>query len=151
MRRQEVQIERARQRELERTNFATLYGGSKRSGPKRALVALLEQRMHALAELGQLSLRTLAPKQIATELVLELLDGTGERRLCHIALLRSLGEIQLTDRRQEISDLMHFHGSNLPPYERKRPQSQRRRLSIAGVYRPVSQSVLASHYPNRAN
>ena len=50
------------------------------------------------------------------ELVFELLDGTGERRLCHIALLRSLGEIQLADRRQEISDLMHFHGSSLPPH-----------------------------------
>jgi hypothetical protein len=34
--------------------------------------------MHALAELGQLSLRALAPKQVAAELVFEVLDGAGE-------------------------------------------------------------------------
>jgi hypothetical protein len=34
---------------------------------------LLEERIHALAELGQLRLRTLAPKEITAELVLQVL------------------------------------------------------------------------------
>src|SRR6516164_206704 len=65
--------------------------------------------MHALAKLGQLSLRTLAPKQVAAELVFEVPNGASERRLRHIAPFGSPGEIQLTGRRQEISDLLHFH------------------------------------------
>jgi hypothetical protein len=51
-----------------------------------------------------------SPKEIAAELVFELLDGPGQRRLRHIARFRHLGEIQLAGRRQEISDLMHLHG-----------------------------------------
>src|SRR5262249_15023084 len=70
--------------------------------------------MHALAKLGQLSLRTLAPKQVAAELVFELPNGASERRLRHIAPFGSPGEIQLTGRRQEISDLLHFHSCSLP-------------------------------------
>src|SRR6516162_4800533 len=70
--------------------------------------------MHALAKLGQLSLRTLAPKQVAAELVFEVPNGASERRLRHIAPFGSPGEIQLTGRRQEISDLLHFHSCSLP-------------------------------------
>src|SRR6516162_4606640 len=70
--------------------------------------------MHALAKLGQLSLRTLAPKQVAAELVFEVPNGASERRLRHIAPFGSSGEIQLTGRRQEISDLLHFHSCSLP-------------------------------------
>src|SRR5262249_50306126 len=70
--------------------------------------------MHALAKLGQLSLRTLAPKQVAAELVFELPNGASERRLRHIAPFGSPGEIQLTGRRQKISDLLHFHSCSLP-------------------------------------
>src|SRR5262252_2978682 len=70
--------------------------------------------MHALAKLGQLSLRTLAPKQVAAELVFELPNGASERRLRHIAPFGSPGEIQLTGRREEISDLLHFHSCSLP-------------------------------------
>ena len=72
--------------------------------------------MHALPKLRQLSLRAFAAKQVAAELVLELLDGPGQRRLRHIALVRGLGEIQLADRRQEISDLMHLHSGILSIY-----------------------------------
>src|SRR6516165_5123586 len=70
--------------------------------------------MHALAKLGQLSLRTLAPKQVAAELVFEVHNGASERWLRHIASFGSPGEIQLTGRRQEISDLLHFHSCSLP-------------------------------------
>jgi len=70
---------------------------------------LLKERIHALAELGQLRLRTLAPKEITAELVLQVLYGAGQRRLRHVAAFRRLGEIQLADGRQEVSDLMHLH------------------------------------------
>src|SRR6516225_3153669 len=70
--------------------------------------------MHALAKLGQLSLRTLAPKQVAAELVFEVHNGASERWLRHIASFGSPGEIQLTGRRQEISDVLHFHSCSLP-------------------------------------
>src|SRR6516162_733216 len=87
--------------------------------------------MHALAKLGQLSLRTLAPKQVAAELVFEVPNGASERRLRHIALFGSPGEIQLTGRRQEISDLLHFHScSLLLKLRKKRSKSQRKTLAI---------------------
>ena len=57
-------------------------------------------------------------------------------------IMRHLGEALDTVRKREYARLSARD---------RRPQSQRRRLSIAGVYRPVSQSVLASHYSNRAN
>ena len=57
-------------------------------------------------------------------------------------IMRHLGEALDTVRKREYARLS---------VRDRRPQSQRRRLSIAGVYRPVSQSVLASHYSNRAN
>src|SRR5262249_48832146 len=78
----------------------------------------LEQRIHALAELSQLRLRPLAAEQVAAELLLELLDRAGQRGLRDVTFLGSLGEIQLADRRQEISDLMHFHACSLPSNQR---------------------------------
>ncbi len=113
MRRQQLQIDRTRQGELERSDLATLDGGRQGARAERTLVALLQERMHALPKLRQLSLRAFAAKQVAAELVLELLDGAGERRLRHVALFGGLGEIELADGRQEISDLMHFHGRAL--------------------------------------
>ena len=65
MRCQQPQIDRARQGELERPDFAALEAGSERLRPERALVALLEQRIHALAKLGQPRLRSLAREQVA--------------------------------------------------------------------------------------
>src|SRR5574342_486672 len=109
MRRQQLQIDCARQGELEGSDFAALDRGRQRAGAERAVVTLLQERIQALPELGQLRLRTLAPKQVATQLVLELLDSAGERRLRDVALFGGLGEVQLADGRQEISDLMHFH------------------------------------------
>src|SRR5262249_8581027 len=109
MPRQQLQIDRARQGELERSDLAALDRRRQRPRSEPALVALLEQRIDALAELGQLRLRPLAAEQVAAELLLELLDRAGERGLRDVTFLRSLGEIQLADRRQEISDLVHFH------------------------------------------
>src|SRR3974377_2372412 len=55
-----------------------------------------------------------APKQVAAELVFEVSNGASERRLRHIAPFGSPGEIQLIGRRQEISDVLHFHSCSLP-------------------------------------
>src|SRR5215470_12172599 len=88
--------------------------------------------MHALAKLGQLSLRTLAPKQVAAELVFEVHNGASERWLRHIASFGSPGEIQLTGRRQEISDLLHFHSCSLPlNYKRSVRRVSGRRLPLS--------------------
>ena len=51
-----------------------------------------------------------ASKQAAGQLILELLDGPSQRWLRHVTLLGGLCEIQLADRSQEISDLMHLDG-----------------------------------------
>ena len=79
----------------------------------RAFVALLEQRDHALAELGQLGLRPFAPKQIAAQFALELLDRPGQRGLSDVTFFGSLGEIQLDRRGQEVPDLVHLHSGDL--------------------------------------
>src|SRR5438094_8317389 len=62
MPRQRLQIDRSRQCKPERPDFAALDGRSERPRAEGALVALLEQGIHALAELGQLCLGPLAPK-----------------------------------------------------------------------------------------
>src|SRR6516164_7187220 len=105
-------LDRAGQGEPQRTDFAALDRRGERTRSESAFVALLEQRQHALAELGQLGLGSFPPKQVAAQLALELLDRAGQRGLRDVALLGCLGEIELAHRRQEISDLMHFHSSN---------------------------------------
>ena len=77
----------------------------------RAVVALLQQRQHALAELGELRLRALAPEQVAAELALELLDRARQRGLADIALFGAAGEIEVLRDREKIPHLMHFHRS----------------------------------------
>ena len=52
----------------------------------------------------------LAVEQRAAHLVLELLDGAGQRRLRHVTALGGAGEVQVLAEREEIADLMHFHG-----------------------------------------
>ena len=50
-----------------------------------------------------------AVEQRAAELMLELLDGAGQRRLADVALLRRAREIQRVGKRNEIAHLLHFH------------------------------------------
>jgi len=71
---------------------------------------LLQERQHALAELGELGLRTLAPEQVSAELTFELADGAGEGRLGDVALLGGPREIERSRHGEEVADLMHFHG-----------------------------------------
>ena len=115
MRRHQRRIDGARQRQPERADLAPLDGGSERAGAERAVVALLEQRQHALAEFGELCLRALAPEQIAAKLAFELADGAGERGLGDVALLGGAREIERARHREEVADLVHFHGRCAPP------------------------------------
>ena len=101
------------QRDPERTDFAALEGGGERPRADGRLITLLEQRMHALAELGHLR-RPFAPEQVAAELGFELLDRPRQRRLGHVALVGGAREIQHARDRQEVANLMHFHDRAAP-------------------------------------
>ncbi len=70
---------------------------------------MLQQRQHALAELGELGLRPLATEQVAAKLALELADGAGERGLGNVTFLGGAREIERPRHREEVADLMHFH------------------------------------------
>ena len=64
---QERQVNGMGKSNPERANFTALERRRELSGSGRGVVALLEQRVHAKAELGQLRGRTLAAKKIAAE------------------------------------------------------------------------------------
>jgi hypothetical protein len=64
-----------------------------------------------ICEVRQLAL---AAQQQAAEFLFELLNGTGQRRLQHVALFRGAGEIQRVRDCQKIADLMHFHAPAVP-------------------------------------
>jgi hypothetical protein len=66
--------------------------------------------LHHPSQLGQVGIAPLAVEERSAELVLELLDGAGERRLADVALLRGAGEIEHLRQRHEVADLLHFHG-----------------------------------------
>ena len=69
----------------------------------------IELWLDQLAEVGQVSEVALAPEQEPAELVLQLLDCAGERRLGDVTLLGRAGEVQGLAYREEVADLMHFH------------------------------------------
>src|SRR6478672_12015050 len=79
MRHHERRVDGMRQRKPERADLSTLDGRGERSRADGAVVALLEQRQHALAEVGQLRLRALAAEQVAAKLPFKLADGAGKR------------------------------------------------------------------------
>jgi hypothetical protein len=77
------------------------------------LVTLPQHGKHALAEFRQMRQCAFATKQLATEFALKVLDGTRQGRLCHVAELCGLGQIQRLADRQEVSDMVHFHSTTL--------------------------------------
>ena len=56
-------------------------------------------RAHHTSELGQMGVGAFAMDELAAELVLEKLDGAGQRRLRHIAAFRRPGEVELLAQR----------------------------------------------------
>ncbi|MGY4435470.1 hypothetical protein ACVWWO_007947 [Bradyrhizobium sp. F1.13.1] len=114
MRDEERKIDRMRQRDAKRADLAAAERGGQRACAGGRIKTLLQQRMHALAELGQLRRRPFAAKQIAAEFGLELLDRARQRRLRHVAVLGGTREVQELRHREEIADLMHFHWIGSP-------------------------------------
>ena len=51
-------------------------------------------RLQEPAEIGQVGQLAFAPQQEPAQLLLELLDGAGQRRLRHVALLGGAREVQ---------------------------------------------------------
>src|SRR5262245_64230227 len=115
MRHHERRVDGVRQRKPERANLSALDGCGERSCADGAVIALLEQRQHALAEIGQLRLRALAAEQVAAELTFKLADGAGERGLGHMALLRGAREVERARDGEEVADVMHFHEERALP------------------------------------
>ncbi len=113
VRHDQAKLDAARHRELERADLAVVDHGRERARALRAVVALLEQGIHALAERRQHGARPLAPEQVAAKLAFQQLDRPRQRGLRDVALLRGAREIERARDRQEISDLVHFH-SNVP-------------------------------------
>src|SRR6516164_6651507 len=74
-------------------------------------MALPQQRQHAVAKLGELRMRTLAPKQITAQFLLQLPYSAGQGGLRDVALLGAAREIERAGDRQEISNLVHLHRS----------------------------------------
>jgi hypothetical protein len=97
------------QTDPERADLTFFEGRRKRSCSDSRIIALLQERMHALAEFRQLSGRPLASEQLAAEFALELFDGAREGGLRDVALLGGTREVPRPRDCQEIPNLMHFH------------------------------------------
>ncbi len=75
---------------------------------------LAQVRPHHLAQPGQMGVVALAAEQRPAQLVLQCLDGAGQRRLRDVARLGRPREVQGLADRKEVADLMHFHGGSPP-------------------------------------
>lgn len=73
---------------------------------------LLQIGLERAAELGEMGVGALAMEQRAAHLLLELLDGAGQRGLRDVAALGGAGEVQVLAERKEIAHLVHFHGQD---------------------------------------
>src|SRR5581483_9114703 len=109
MRQDEAEFDAAGDRELERADLTVVDHCGERAGALGAVVTLLEQRKHPLAEWREHDTRPFAPEKIAAQLALKEFDGPCQRRLGNVALFRRAGEIQRPCNRQEVSYLVHFH------------------------------------------
>src|SRR5512143_2182453 len=86
MRQDETELDAAGYGELERADFAVIDHGRERAGTLGAVVALLQQRKHALAERGEHGARPLAAEKVAPQFAFQELDRPRQRRLGHMAL-----------------------------------------------------------------
>src|SRR5512139_1566287 len=109
MREDETELNAAGYGELERADLAIVDHGRERAGALGAVVTLLQQRKHALAERREHCAWPLAPEKVATQFAFQKLDRARQRRLCYVAFFRRAGEIQRPRDCQEISHLVHFH------------------------------------------
>jgi hypothetical protein len=61
---------------------------------------------------GELRVRAFATEKVPAELSLELPNGAGERRLGDVAFLGGAREVERPRDREEVADLMQFHGAD---------------------------------------
>ena len=99
----------------------------------------LQIGQHHPPKLGQMRVAALAVEQRPAQLMLELLDRAGQRRLADVALLGGAREIERARQGDEIADLLHFHGRESPslglnfltPPQRNPPVAVRYRLGMS--------------------
>ena len=99
----------------------------------------LQVRQHHPPELGQMRVAALAVEQRSAELVLELLDRAGQRRLADVALLGRAREIQRAAQARRNSGPAAFPLAGIPeprvefltPTQRNLPVARRYRLGIS--------------------
>ena len=142
------QIDRVGERDPKRADFAALERRRQHARAAGGVVALLQQRMHAQAEFGQLRGRPLAAEQVAAKFGLELLDRPRQRRLGDVALVGGAREIQRPRDGEEISDLMHFHDRAAPIRLACKLADEARndtQTAIAAAYRFGSQRAFPKH------
>ena len=84
-----------------------------------------------------------AVEQRTAELVLELLDRAGQSRLADVALLGGAREIQRPRERDEVADLLHFHGS-VPSAARRLITRSQRNSPATGRYRVAHRTYALS-------
>ncbi len=77
----------------------------------RVIVNQLKMGTDQVAKIREVYRLALAAKKRPSKLLFEKLDGARQRGLRHIALLACAGEIQLLGHREEITNLVHLHGS----------------------------------------
>ena len=101
---------------------------------------LREMRAHHLAQPRQVGVVALAAEQRAAQLILQPLDGTGQRRLRHVAGLGRAREVQRLADGQEVTDLVHLHG-DCPPQARPDEPAILPQVIIACGYRQPYRKV----------
>jgi hypothetical protein len=74
----------------------------------------LDVGQHHAPQFGKVGLIALAIEKPTAKLGFERLDGAREGGLGDVANLGSAGEVQLPSQRQEVPDLLHFHGASPP-------------------------------------
>src|SRR5262249_35611960 len=113
VRQDKAELDAGRYCKLERANLSVIYHRGECTRALGAIVALLEQRKHSLAERREHGTRPLAPKKVAAQFALQKFDGTSQRRLGNVTFFCRAGEVQTPRNSQEIPNLVHLH-ANVP-------------------------------------
>ena len=89
----ELDVDGTPQCKTRRADIAALHRSSEVARAERAVVALLEQRQHALPKFSELRGGPFAPEQAAAKLALELCDGARQGRLRDVSFFGGAGEV----------------------------------------------------------
>ena len=109
LRKEDRNIDRRRQRELERGDGAAFERVRERLRRGCAVETLLHERQHLGSELREMGQSAFPLEQFAPELRFKRLDRPSEGGLRNGAFLRRPREVQRSGRGQKVPDLMHLH------------------------------------------